>query len=122
MPAFSPIDIGPSLTQESREVRCCRVFSPFLTHVLAITVDGKREVYGVSEHFPDRETPVPATKPLPNLFLVAKCGGKDDERPYLVEVSLNAGLRPSCTCYGFNRWQSCKHVDALSQLLKRAAL
>lgn len=120
-------DLPPSLTHTNRvyAVHCVR--GSFFTHVLTIGQDRERDVYGLveatdgfdHEYRTDRgELAVgcyfPPSCVAPRSFIVRKCGGEVDGL-YLVTL----GARPSCQCYGFNRWQNCKHIDALSDLVRR---
>lgn len=115
-----------TMTAEVREYQYFAVSGAFFSGVLVIVQDGKCDVYAVEElpdweHFPELGSRLP---PMPRYFLVAKCGPPEnmvDEAAglYCVRISQGVGIKDSCQCFGYNRWQGCKHIDTLADLLKR---
>lgn len=108
-----------------------RVRGAFFSHVLAITQGNEHDVYAVEEATEgfthtyrdelgrEREgCYYPPSTVAPRSFFVCKCPVTTGEWLYVVTL----GARPSCTCYGFNRWQNCKHIDALADLVKRSGI
>lgn len=117
-----------TLTHDARGYAVTRVRGYFFSHVLTIYQDAKADVYGVEEAtegftavFYDKAAHewregsfIPPMCVSPRSFLLRKCGGSE-EGLYLVTLS----ARPSCQCFGYNRWQGCKHIDAILDLDRR---
>lgn len=122
--------LAPSLTHSAREYAYVPVCGSSFSGVLIIRQDDETDVYALEEagdgftsSYLDecgRQREGAYFPPLacyPPTFLVRRCGGSD-EGLYLVRLL----ALPLCDCYGFNRWQSCKHVDAISDCYKRGLL
>lgn len=119
-------DLPPSVTHSRRSYTLISAPGVCFDFVLVISQGDEqkqsRDVYAACYWWGD--TPETGF----NLFrylIVCKCGPPTDEREglYCVRIPLKReyGL-PSCECFGYNRWQACKHIDALTDLLNRGKL
>lgn len=118
--------LSPSLTHLRRAYAYAPACGVFFGGVLLIVQgEGDKEesdVYAVEEFHDELTTDfclLPPLPPHPRYWLLCKCDADASEKLYLVRISQGAGIRDSCQCYGFNRWGVCKHIDTLSDLLRR---
>lgn len=138
-------NLPPSLTHEWRayvwEPCAGACFDAVLYIVQGEGPKAERDNYAVCEMTEAGELASDLTRVPVRRFLVARVDGNVPERiPDVVEDDGREWLycvtcyRPGesdprfrgnpgyCGCYGFNRWNTCKHVDCLSDLLKRGEL
>lgn len=123
-------ELAPSLTHETRAYWYCAVAGVCFSGVIVIEQgEGKtleRDVYAVeelsvAELFTESNLAV-----LRRYFAVVKCGPVDEggspcEGLYLVSIPdamAPNDARPACQCFGYNRHQNCKHIDALTDLVR----
>lgn len=124
------VSLGPSLTRQERyylyfplrDLLRGLSFSGVL-YIVQVEQSGrmlKPDVYAVEEV--ELESTLEAG-PW-RFFAVCKCGlvPENEEGLYCVRVPRvkedRARYGPAvCNCFGFNRWQNCKHADALTDLV-----
>lgn len=92
---------------------------------LALVIYGEKkvDVYGIVEiGYDDAEfaglIPLP---PFPRWFCLRRCGG-DTDGLYCTRIGTGAGIHDCCDCFGFNRWQTCKHVDCFRDAVIRGKI
>lgn len=99
------------------------VAGAFFSGVLVIESD----VYAVEEITTAELWAEGGPRFLFRYFVVSKCGELEDMADeqgglYLVTIPTAptgyADRKPSCRCFGYNRWQHCKHIDALTKRVK----
>lgn len=123
-------ELPPSVTHSRRSYTLISASGVCFDFVLVISQGGERkqsrDVYAVCEYYPDCEED--RYGPF-RYLIVCKCGPPTDEREglYLVRLPRHAAARanygpPVCECFGYSRWQACKHIAALSDLLNRGKL
>lgn len=118
-----------SATHHARSYAISRVRGSIFTYVVVIYQGAKRDIYVLDEigvgwqstffslsHMEMIEGAYFSPECVsPREFAIRKCGG-GDECFYELEV---VGFTVTCNCFGFNRWKSCKHSDALADLVRR---
>lgn len=119
-------DLPPSLTHEHRRYGFARVPGAWFGAVLWIVQSehlarAEHDVYAVEEMPPDYPSPLYETA---RYFLLCKCDPVKDECAglYLVTIYHSLLRPPTCQCFGFSKWHTCKHVDCLFDLHQRERL
>lgn len=110
----------PTDAEPLRSYRFFLVRANFFGGVLEIVHVEHADVYAVEE-LTQTEGYEPA---IWRLFAVCKCDLTGNEGLYLVKIPgrSNGIGKPSCECFGYNRWQNCKHIDSLLHLCKRGQI
>lgn len=126
--------LPPSVTHTHRSYVYVPVCGVFFSGVLEIIQGREHDVYALEEVTEAGEQE-PVLTPILRMvsvrrFAVCRADGMgfmrlkewepSDEWLYLVSVLDSAPGR--CNCFGYSRWQTCKHLDTIADLLQRGEL